>query len=119
MSSRRPDVLEQLVREAIRLGADTLEVEYSNGCEEVVAYMGTVGRDIGRLGSGTEATALRSALYASTTRPRRLSVAGHEYVIRARLYDTFGEDAFRINLGRSKRMKLTLRQAKPGGGGRE
>ncbi|SRR6266498_2459712 len=112
MSSRRPDVLEQLVREAIRLGADTLEVEYSNGCEEVVAYMGTVGRDIGRLGSGTaEATALRSALYASTTRPRRLSVAGHEYVIRARLYDTFGEDAFRINLGRSNNRMQRSRPA--------
>lgn len=102
MSARRPSVLEQFVREAARLGADTLEVEYSDGYEEVVAYVGAVGREIGRLASGTaEARALRSALYASTTRPRRLSVEGHEHVIRARVYDNFGEDAFRINLGRS------------------
>jgi hypothetical protein len=99
MSPWPSSVLAQLVREAVSLGADTLEVEYRDGYEEVVAYMGTLGREIARLGSGTaEAKALRSALYASTARLRRLSVEGREYLIRAEVYEDFGEDAFRVKL---------------------
>ncbi|MCI0690428.1 hypothetical protein L0337_00305 [candidate division KSB1 bacterium] len=38
MSRQQPGVLELLVGEAAQLGADTLEVEYRDGYEEVVAY---------------------------------------------------------------------------------
>jgi hypothetical protein len=89
----------------VSLGADTLEVEYRDGYEEVVACVGALGREIARLGSGTtEAKELRSVLYASSARPRRLVVEGHEYLIRAEIYEDFGEDAFRVKLGRGPTM---------------
>lgn len=112
MSRQQPGVFENLVGEAAQLGADTLEVEYRDGYEEVVAYAGSLGREIARLGSGTaEAKALRSALYASTVRPRRVSVEGLEYVIRAQVYENFGEDAFRVELGRSNNRMQRTRSA--------
>lgn len=109
MKESKPSLLEQLSREALALGADALEVEYRNGHEEVVAYMGALGREIARFPSNSAASvALRRDLYDRRRRPLRLSLNGREYVVRSEVYDNFGEDAYRVNLGRSnKEMQLT------------
>jgi hypothetical protein len=84
----------------LRLGADLLEVEYSHGRDEVVAYMGALGRQIACFPSNTpEDVALRRELYASTKRPRHFSVQGRQVSIRVQVEDLFGEDAFRVTLG--------------------
>ena len=95
----RVSVLEHFVREALDLGADVLEVEYRDGHEEVVAYVGASGRQIARLKSGTpQASALRQDLYATRRRLLRFSARGREYALRADAYESFGEDAFRVEL---------------------
>ena len=77
IEQREVSVLEQLAREALDLGADVLEVEYRDGHEEVVAYMGALGREIARLPSDTpQASALRRDLYA--TKRRLLRFTSHE-----------------------------------------
>jgi len=92
-------LLEQLAREALDLGADALEVEYRDGHEEVVAYIGALGREIARLRSGTpQASALRQDLYATKRRLLRFNARGQEYGLRAEVYENFGEDAFRVEL---------------------
>jgi hypothetical protein len=97
---RQPAVLERLVREGMRLGADLLEVEYSNGQDEVVAYMGALGRQIASFRCNTpEDLGLRGELYASTKRPWRFSVDGRQVSIRVHVEDVFGEDAFRVTWG--------------------
>ena len=99
MKQRDVGVLEQLAREALDLGADALEVEYRDGHEEVVAYMGALGREIARLRSGTpQASALRQDLYATRRRLLRFNARGQEYGLRAEVYENFGEDAFRVEL---------------------
>jgi hypothetical protein len=99
MTQREVGVLEQLAREALDLGADTLEVEYRDGHDEVVAYSGALGREIARLRSGTpQASALRQDLYATKRRLLRFTAQGQEYGLRAEVYENFGEDAFRVEL---------------------
>jgi hypothetical protein len=97
---RQPAFLEQLVREATRLGADSLEVEYSNGQDEVVAYMGALGRQIASFPCNTpDDVALNRELRASAKRPRSFSVDGQQVKVRVHVQDVFGEDAFRVTWG--------------------
>lgn len=126
MKQSEVGILEQLAREAVDLGADALEVEYRDGHEEVVAYIGALGREIARLRSGTpQASALRKDMYATKRRLLRFSARGQEYGLRAEVSENFGEDAFRVELrplargrGRSNRMWLTKSAPRQGSGRR-
>jgi len=94
-------VLEQLATQAIRLGADAMELEYKDGHEEVFALLGEGGYGIARLPSSSpEAEELRRELYDLTKKRRRVAAGGLEYELRARVYDSFGEDAFRVQVRR-------------------
>jgi hypothetical protein len=95
-------ILEQLAAEAIRRGADSLEVEYKDGCERVFAVVAQIGYGIASLDSTTkEAEELRTDLYAIRKKGRWVTVDGSQYELRARVYDSFGEDAFRVQLRRA------------------
>ena len=101
MGRRHKSIVDSLASEGIRLGADALEVEYKDGYEEVWAASGEVGHGIARLRSASPAAAhLRRELYGIIKKRRRLIVGDSEYELRARVYDSFGEDAFRVQLRR-------------------
>ncbi|MEW6071059.1 MAG: hypothetical protein AB1726_00500 [Planctomycetota bacterium] len=112
MKRRRITVLEDLVRKAIGLGAEIVEVEYRDGFEEVVAYRGVLGRQLARLRAGSaDAAALGRDLYAWKVRPRRISVGGEDWLVRTEVWDSFGEDAFRITPERrSQPLRRTIPQ---------
>jgi hypothetical protein len=95
------DILERLAADAIRLGADALEVEYKDGYDWVFAASGPLGFGIASFrGSGRRATRLREECYrlAQQKRPRHISVEGRDYELRCAIFDSFGEDAFRLTL---------------------
>jgi len=93
--------LEQLVAEAIRLGADALDVEYKDRHEEVAAMRGQFGVGIARFPSSSpEAEDLRHELYGIAKKRRRVRVGEVEYELRVRVRDSFGEDAFSVQLRR-------------------
>lgn len=48
--------------------------------------------------SSPEAAFLRKELYGLAKKKRRIAVDNEEYELRARIYDSFGEDAFRVQL---------------------
>lgn len=97
MVTKREGIGERLAREAIRLGADLVEVEYKNGDEQVVAVTGGVRYGIVRFQSSSPvAIALREELYHIARRKGRMTVDGIQYELRGRLYESFGEDAFRV-----------------------
>jgi len=102
MARSDESTLQRLAVEAIRLGAESLEVEYKDGYEGVLAVKGQVGYGIARLRSSSpEGAALREELYSITGRKRRrvrVTVDEREYELRGRVYDSFGEDAFRVEL---------------------
>lgn len=90
-------VFEELASRAIRLGLDALEVEYRDGYEEVFGLMGAVGVGIARFRTASrEAASLRDELRQISRKTRRLIVEGGEYSVRAHVFDSFGEAAFRI-----------------------
>ncbi len=101
MVLKHTSIVEQLASEAIRLGADMLEVEYKNGHEEVFALKGGVGFGIARFPSSSgEAVSLRDELYGITKKKRRVTIGGSDYELRGRVFESFGEDAFRVELRR-------------------
>lgn len=92
-------VLEALVVKAVGLGADVLEVEYRDGYEEASAMRGGVGVGIARIpGSGREAATLRDELEGVVRRKREMDVSGKRYALRGRVYESFGENVFQVEI---------------------
>jgi hypothetical protein len=101
MVAKLEGIVERLAAEAIRFGADLLEVEYKDGYEEVFVSKGGVGHGIARfLSSGPKAVTLRKELHRIAKRKRRIAVGGSQYELRGSVYESFGDDAFRVELRR-------------------
>jgi hypothetical protein len=99
MHGKHESIVERLAADAIRLGADVLEVEYKDGYEEVFAARGGVGYGIARFRSSSpDAVTLREGLHRVAKRKRRIVVGGSQYELRGNVYENFGEDAFRVQL---------------------
>ena len=99
MARAKKAILERLLAKAIALGADELEVEYKAGCEEVFAMKSNFGLGIASLRrSSPEAKSLRHELYALAKKKQRVTIDDRTYELRARIFDSFGEDAFRVKL---------------------
>lgn len=99
--SPQESIVGRLVADAIRRGADFLEVEYKDGYEVVVAGEGGVGLGIARFRSSSpEALTLREELSRLTKRKHRVTVDGSQYELRGSVYESFGEAAFRVQLHR-------------------
>ena len=75
-----------------------MEVEYKDGYEEVFPVAGRVGTSLGiRLRSSSpEAKSLREGLYRIAKQRQRITLGRREYELRCRIYDSFGEEAFRL-----------------------
>ena len=94
----RMSIIEEIASQTIRSGGDAVEVEYKDGYEEVFPVAGRVGTSVGiRLRSSSpEAKSLREGLYRIAKKRQCITVGGCEYELRCRIYDSFGEDAFRL-----------------------
>jgi hypothetical protein len=96
------NIVDDVVTEAIRLGAGGVEVEYKDGYEQVFATQGNFGYGIASFRSSSpKAVALRKELYRLAKRKRRVAVDGIEYELRCAVFDSFGEDAFGWRCGGS------------------
>ena len=93
--------VEDLVAEAVRLGADALEFEYRGGQENVAAMRGCTGVGIARMPSGSpEAATLRSELQSLIRRKTRLSIGTVQCDVVVRAYESFGGRAYRLYIRR-------------------
>jgi hypothetical protein len=76
-------IVERFAAEAIRRGADLLDIEYKDGYEEVVAAKSGVGHGIARFRSSSpEAVMLREELRRIAKRKHRITVDGSQYELR-------------------------------------
>ena len=99
MVRKAESIVDDVVTKAIRLGAGGVEVEYKDRHEWVFATQGSFGYGIARFRSSSpEAVALRKELYRLAKRKRRIVVDAYEYELRCDVFDSFGEDAFRVEL---------------------
>jgi hypothetical protein len=97
--TEQKSILQGLVAKAIRCGADMIEVEYDEGYEEVYIRKDNLALSIDRYKTtSSRASFLRKELYGLAKKKRRIVLDNEEYELRARIYDSFGEDAFRVLL---------------------
>jgi hypothetical protein len=95
------DILARLVVEAVRHGADELDIEYRDGYEEVCAIKHGMGVGIARLdSSGEEACALREQLFAIGKRGTTVGTGGASFRLRVDMQDSFGDTAYRVRIQR-------------------
>lgn len=74
-----------------------IEVEYDEGYEEVYVRKDNVGFSIERLeASISQGLLLQKELYGLVKKKQRITVDNLKYELRARVYESFGEDAFHV-----------------------
>lgn len=94
---RPATLLEGLCGHALSLGAESVDVEYKDGREWVFARKGDTGVRIACYASSSaDAKELRQNLYAALKRPVRTVIGGQVWILKVRVYDSFGEDAFHV-----------------------
>ena len=92
-------LLEGLCGHGLSLGADWIEVEYKDGHEWVFAFKGGAGFGIAHYkSSSAEARELRQNLYAAARKPVRTVLGGRLWILKVRIFDSFGEDAFEVTI---------------------
>jgi hypothetical protein len=101
MARKHKDTVSRLAALAIGLGAEGLDIEYKDGHEEVFAIKNGLGWGIASLRSSSrDAKLLRAELFRMAKRKRQVILDEMKYELRTRIYDSFGEHAFRVKLRR-------------------
>ena len=97
-------VLLDLISKAIDAGADALEVEHKDGREQCCAMKGRLGFGIASFESGsTEGSSLRQDLYRMSKKTgNAVDLSDRNYHLEVQVFDSFGDDAFRITIRASK-----------------
>lgn len=100
--SDKTGLLTHVLTKVLAAGASAFEVEYKDRYERVFALNGPLGVGVAEFRSGTaEAAALRRELYALRGKGKKITVSGVEYLLRVEVFDSFGEDAFRVTVVRT------------------
>jgi hypothetical protein len=105
-------IIEEIAFKTIRSGGEEVQVEFRDGYEEIFPLSRPSGVSLGiRLESSShEASSLRADLYGIAKKRRRITVGGDEYELRCRVYDSFGEDALRLEWRQVKPATKARRQ---------
>jgi len=99
--SSHAGIIHEFLAEAVRLGADTIEVEYRDGYEEVsVSKAGPRFKTATSSWSSRRSASLREELHNLQKKRTTVAVSGAEYEIRTRAHERFGETAFEVRLRR-------------------
>jgi hypothetical protein len=99
LMSKPKTLLEDLCEHALSCGAESIEVEYKEGREWVFARKGDIAFGTANFASSSrEAKELRENLYAARKKPVRTAIGGQVWILKAGIYDSFGEDAFRVHI---------------------
>jgi LexA DNA binding domain len=97
--SKPKTLLEDLCEQALSLGAQSIEVEYKDCREWVFARKGDIAFGTANFASlSREAKELRENLYAARKKPVRTAIGGQVWILKVGVYDSFGEDAFRVRI---------------------
>jgi hypothetical protein len=92
-------LLEGLCGHALSFGAEGLTVEHKDGREWVFMVKAGSGIPIAKYSSSSvDAKELRENLYAARKKPLRSALDGRVWIIKVRVYDSFGEDAFEVTI---------------------
>jgi hypothetical protein len=97
--SKPKTLLEDLCEHALSCGTQSIEVECKDGREWVFARRGAMAFGIASFKSSSrDAKELRQNLYAARKKPVRAAIGGRVWILKVGVYDSFGEDAFRVRI---------------------
>lgn len=97
--SKRKTLLEDLCEHALSCGAESLAVEYRDHREWVYVRKGETAFGAASFESSSrDAEELRENLNAARTKPVRTAIGGKVWMLNVSVYDSFGEDAFRVRI---------------------
>ena len=92
-------LLEGSYGHALSLGAQPIEVEYKDSREWVFAHEGGIRVGIANYrSSSADAKELRGHLYAAAKKPVRTVIDGQVYLLKVRVFESFGKDAFEVRI---------------------
>lgn len=92
-------LLEDLCRHALSIGADAIDVEYQDRRQRVYGRKDNTAVSFASFpSSSTDAKELRDNLYRAHKKPLRTVLDGHVYVLKVRITDSFGEEAFAVKI---------------------
>ena len=92
-------LLERLCGHAMSFGAQSFETERKDGRQRAFAQIDDARTRIANFeDSSTDAKELRANLYAATKKPVRTVIGGKVYILRVRVFERFGEDAFEVSI---------------------
>ena len=96
----RPEtLLEGLCGHALSFGSHTITVEYKDGHEWVFANKDSMNvRTAKYASSSADAKELRGNLVTAAKKPVRLIAGGQVYLLKVRIFDSFGEDSFEVSI---------------------
>src|ERR1700730_14267899 len=96
---RPTTLLEGLCGHALSFGAQSIEVQHKDHRELVLAYKDGVGIRIANYASSSsDGKELRENLDAAAKKPVRTVIDGQVYVLKVRVFESFGEDAFAVSI---------------------
>jgi hypothetical protein len=80
-------------------------VEYKDGREWVSVSNGAAAFGVANFASsGRDAKELRENLNAALKKPVRVAIGGQVWILNASVYDSFGEDAFRVRIDHAPKL---------------
>ena len=92
-------LLEGLCGHALSFGAQSIEVEYKDRREWVSARKGGTSIGIANYASSSaDAKELRGNLIAAAKKPFRTVIDGKIYILKVRVFESFGEDAYKVSM---------------------
>lgn len=102
-------LLEGLCGHALSLGAESIEVEYEDRWQWVFARKGGTGIGIASYKrSSSDARELSQNLYAAAKRPVTAVLGGRRSILRVRVFESFGEDAFEVTISPAPRLDPSM-----------
>ena len=103
--SKPKTLLENLCEHALNCGGQSIEVENKDGREWVSVRKGDVAFGVANFASSSsDAKELRENLYAGKKKPVRTAIGGQVWLLKVSVYDSFGEDAFRVLIDPSPKL---------------
>jgi hypothetical protein len=106
---RATTLIEGLCGHARLLGAESIEAEHKDGREWVIANKGSTGIAIANYSSsGADAKELRGNLYAAAQKPARTVIGGQVYILRVRVFENYGEDAFSVSINPAPKLDPSI-----------
>jgi len=106
---RAVTLLEGLCGHALSLGAESIEVEYRDGRDWVIARKGGIGIGIADYkSSSADAKELRGNLYAAAKKPVRTVIGGQVYILKVGIFDSFGEDTFAVSINLAPKLDPSI-----------